>query len=143
MYEEFAERITARKMGQRCWIFVFVVSSVSFLAQLSDAGSASIYPCQGARSKHGEGVDCTHVKLPRSLCSACPLRDPTNEGKFKDCSNIMNPDSNQCKDELQKYVDANPCDTIRADAVKDLRNGNPSYNSRVIVEYVETTYIYI
>jgi len=125
----------ARKMCARWSIFFFLVC-VSVIAQLSYAGRASIYPCPGSKSAQGSGVECTHVKLPRNLCTACPLRDPQSDGKFKDCSDIYNPNSGQCKSELQKYVDANPCDHKRRDAVNDFRNGRPSFNSRRTVEYV-------
>lgn len=99
------------------------------------AGGPSYYPCPGAKAPMGAGVSCKEVKLPKNLCSACPLRAPHSNGQFKDCSNIYDTFQPSCMAAMNQYVKANPCDKKRKQIMDDLNGPNPSAKARIQLDY--------
>eukprot|EP00179_Madagascaria_erythrocladioides_P027978 CAMPEP_0198330940 /NCGR_PEP_ID=MMETSP1450-20131203/17247_1 /TAXON_ID=753684 ORGANISM="Madagascaria erythrocladiodes, Strain CCMP3234" /NCGR_SAMPLE_ID=MMETSP1450 /ASSEMBLY_ACC=CAM_ASM_001115 /LENGTH=212 /DNA_ID=CAMNT_0044035275 /DNA_START=269 /DNA_END=907 /DNA_ORIENTATION=- len=84
--------------------------------------------------------------MPKGLCRVCPIGPivtaPTGgqqTGDFVDCTATYDLTSNpKCIDKLQKYVNRNPCDTARAEALDDyLNSGDPEVveNARQILDY--------
>lgn len=105
------------------------------LPVLVSGGGPSKFPCPGPKFKMGQGVSCTEVKLPPNLCNSCPLRAPNGNGQFKDCSDIYNTNAGGCLGAMQKYVDANPCDPVRKEALAKLK-GNPNNDdARITIDY--------
>ncbi len=103
---------------------------------LALAGGPSYYPCPGPKAPMGAGVSCKEVKLPKNLCSACPLRAPLGTGQFKDCSNIYDTFQPSCMAAMNDYVKANPCDKKRKQIMDDLNGPNPSGKSRIQLDYM-------
>ena len=72
------------------------------------------YPCHGEKDILG-AHSCSGVTLPYRLCSACSLKPVAPNGDFVQCNNIYALDNQQCKTELERYVEMNPCDDKRKD----------------------------
>lgn len=61
------------------------------------------------------------------MCVECQVNEFLNDGQFTDCSSTFNLQPPSCIAKLQEYVNLNPCDTYRKDALdKYLGNQGPS-----------------
>lgn len=71
---------------------------------------------QVSSRQDGNAASCTNVKIPPQLCTKCHLRPHDDEGKFFTSYNkdIIDIDTDECAQQMKKYVDLNPCDTLRA-----------------------------
>lgn len=74
------------------------------------------FPCHASKQSISI-VTCTHVKLPRTLCSTCRLRPPSPDGQFSKCSDIYDTSTSECHADLQTYIDNNECDFERRRAL--------------------------
>jgi hypothetical protein len=65
--------------------------------------------------------NCTHFAVPLGLCEVCKFDRVLSDGQFHDCSQIYNisgtTSNSPCVAKIQEYVNLNPCDTPRADAL--------------------------
>lgn len=115
--------------------FTCVVLSI-FLAYLTPASAApSRYPCHPVKSATTNRANCTVVRLPSSLCLSCNLRPPAPDGSFLDCNHIFDISSDSCHQALQQYVDDNPCDSLRRDALQSYTDDSNDESARSILDY--------
>jgi len=94
----------------------------------------SKFPCPGDKAALGKN-NCKVVKLPPGLCSDCPLKAPASNGAFKDCAAIYDSTTSQCKATMNKYVQANPCDGVRASAMQKINAGNGGNFEKNAINY--------
>lgn len=71
-------------------------------------------PCHNGRNVDVQGAPCEGVIIPKKLCRKCRLGDFDELGNFGSCRAIYMLDEPACKEQLEKYVSLNPCDTTRA-----------------------------
>jgi hypothetical protein len=64
--------------------------------------------------------NCTKIVVPPGLCVACQVDEYLADGQFADCSSTYNLAPQACKNKMQEYVNLNPCDTFRKDALDKL-----------------------
>lgn len=93
------------------------------------------YPCHSSKKTPNFDVNCTTVRLPPSICLSCPLRPPASDGAFVDCNNIFDTSVPSCHDELQQYVDLNPCDHARKAALASFRSDPTDDDARSKLDY--------
>lgn len=79
---------------------------------------------------------CKTARIPPNLCPACKLKPFTGRGanlNFKGVNryDIYDLSTEQCKDELRRYVQFNPCDTVRKKAVESMDD----YSSKLVLIY--------
>lgn len=90
------------------------------------------YPCHPLKGITDTSVTCTRVEIPALLCKRCPLHPTTSEGQFSKCDNIFNVETDDCKEVMQEYVDANAhCDPVRANSVPKWLLGDSSARKEV------------
>ncbi|CAN8073242.1 unnamed protein product [Agarophyton chilense] len=97
-----------------------------FAIGLRAVAGGSFFPCHAAKSSVHNEVKCTSVNLPPSICGNCPLRETLRDGSFEQCDRVYDTTSSTCIGSLQQYVDDNPCDTRRAAALQQLKDGDES-----------------
>lgn len=107
---------------------IFVISCLFALVckvQATQADSGSHEAMKSSVRQQNSNSDCSTVRIPWNLCSACPLKPFTvQDGKpnFNGINrfDIYDLSSRQCRNMLNRYVQFNPCDDVRRDAVRDL-----------------------
>ena len=75
-------------------------------------------PCHSRKWAMGRGVNCEGVHLPTLMCNKCSLKPVRPNGTFYNCKSVYNIKSKGCKEQLWKYVKANPCDEVRKEQLK-------------------------
>ena len=90
----------------------------AFLCFISVAFGQGKSPCHSNKVQMGQGVQCKHIQWPSNLCAKCPLKETNGNGEFFNCKSIYNLNNPGCKAEIQKYVNANPCDFKRKEQLK-------------------------
>ncbi len=113
------------------------LSLVLLLALVLDASASgpNFFPCHPNSRQMGTGVTCKQVQLPPTLCTACPLRAPTDLGGFKQCWNIYDTKAPGCFDALKSYAAANPCDPVRRAMVTALEADPNDGSARNVADY--------
>lgn len=103
---------------------------LSFLSTHIDA-ERSRNPCHPGRSSSVLGSNCEYIRLPYALCNNCKLNGYDSSGYFNRCDAIYNINNPKCKFGIRRYVQLNPCDTIRK---KQLQSFN-SRDSQFALDY--------
>lgn len=101
-------------------LFLFFLLSSATLAR----AARGRIPCHRNRREQDENNDCGVVVFPPGLCSACKLRPFLKNGEFAECDNIYNVETEECREELEKYVRLNPCDRQRKSLLRDKSRDN-------------------
>ena len=52
------------------------------------------------------------------MCSACQVGPYLSDGQYADCTRTWRPEAPACIAKMQEFVDLNPCDTYRKDALE-------------------------
>jgi N-acetylneuraminic acid mutarotase len=78
-------------------------------------------PCHPYSVKSNSS-SCEVMTLPIGFCGACPFGTFDNAGKYQDCTRVSQLEDNAntwptCKASLERYVELNPCDVVRASAL--------------------------
>lgn len=114
---------------------VSALAALIALAWQAHADALIAFPCHLNKQRMGDGVRCRRVDLPRGLCSACPLRPPSPQGKFLKCWDIFDTSAPGCLPKMQEYVAANSCDKKRGQAVAALTQDANDGDARSIIDY--------
>ena len=77
-------------------------------------------PCHPWSIK-GNSTSCEVPTLPVGFCGACPFGALYSDGKYQDCIRVFQLQDNAnawptCKASLERYIELNPCDDVRASA---------------------------
>lgn len=118
-----------RAMGSRTFVAFAVVLFVPVCF------AASAFPCHKAKQTMGTGVTCTRVNIPDGLCTACPLRPPNANGQFIKCDDVYDSNVPGCLRKIGEYVEANPCDPVRADALARLKKDPTDRRAHEAIDY--------
>lgn len=88
-----------------------IAAILSLLISLTQAGKN---PCHRDRNENTLGTDCEVITMPWDLCAKCRLRGYDKNGNLNQCDSIYKLEEEECKAEIGKYVNLNPCDEKRA-----------------------------
>lgn len=116
LFEVFESTTTAQRKQPSMKLFLGIILVVGSIF-LSNAQRADMNPCHPKYVKNEPGsMECEQIALPRGFCSTCRMSSFNENGVFSDCTRTMALNST-CISMMQKYVDRNPCDVKRADAL--------------------------
>lgn len=81
--------------------------------------------------------NCTNIRLPPKLCSACSMRDFDENGVFQTDfkKDIFDYSSRECQKALRQYVKQNPCDEYHAKHFRRLQSSAFSQRRTAIFLY--------
>lgn len=102
-------------------ISLFILILVTLLATCHGQGKN---PCHNRKWAMGRGVKCEGVHLPSLMCNRCSLKPVRPNGTFYNCKSVYNIRTKGCKEQLWKYVRANPCDKVRREQLKRFNNAD-------------------
>lgn len=75
-------------------------------------------PCH-FNKKQLRADECYATTIPAGLCPSCKLKPwVVPKGFFSDCQSIYDVEAKGCMKKLEKYVEYNPCDTVRKEQVE-------------------------
>lgn len=100
---------------------LFLLVATILFTSIADAGSSN--PCHNNKASFGHKVTCEKVVVPGSMCGACKLKQPQNNGDFKNCRSIYDITAPACQEELKYYAWLNrDCDPVRKKQVENFRS---------------------
>lgn len=100
---------------------LFLLIAAVLCTSIADAGSPN--PCHKNKESFGRKVTCQKVVVPGWMCGACTLKEPQNNGDFKNCRSIYDIKAPACQEQLKYYAWLNrDCDPVRKKQVADFSN---------------------
>lgn len=123
---------------------IFVISCLFALlckAQPTQADSASHEAMKFSARQQNSASDCTTLRIPWNLCTACPLKPfSVKKGGVVNFGGVNRFDiydlsSTRCRHMLNRYVEFNPCDDVRKDAVRDMDKKGSAKRSVIYFMY--------